>query len=113
MYDAAKNGCIGFASSVAAQLKLDDPGIRIDCICPDTRKTGLLQDDVWDKFPQEGFTAMEEVAEATGAIIGDERGAQWNGVAPELIRGTRVAREPPALKDENVGERMSQAVLHK
>ncbi|KAF9884204.1 dual specificity protein kinase kns1 [Aspergillus nanangensis] len=90
MYASAKHGCVGLTRSLAQTAY--QAGIRVNCICPGSVSTGLLQQEEWEDFGKGEFTPIGKVVEAVEAFLEDE---SLYGVAAELIQGRRYFRPPP------------------
>lgn len=67
MYTAAKHGVLGFARAITPTFFKS--GVRVNCLCPSTVKTGLLTQEEWDMFPGIEYTRAEKVGEVVLMMI--------------------------------------------
>ncbi|KAI1503788.1 hypothetical protein F5X99DRAFT_374444 [Biscogniauxia marginata] len=104
LYAATKAGILNFMRSVAGPFYKND-GIRTYAICPGSVRTNLLGKDLWDAYPQQYLTSMENVTATVDALI---RGGQMkdsdgqvvdlnseHGLAAEIFVDDIYFRGPP------------------
>jgi NAD(P)-dependent dehydrogenase (short-subunit alcohol dehydrogenase family) len=68
MYSGAKHGVIGFMRSIAKHYYFKDK-IRVNCICPGTVRTNLIDQKAWSTFPDSYFTPVEKIVEVVLMLI--------------------------------------------
>jgi NAD(P)-dependent dehydrogenase (short-subunit alcohol dehydrogenase family) len=73
IYAASKHGVLGFSRSIADHYYVHDR-IRVNCICPSTVKTNLMDEQGWSAFPNEYFTPLSKIAEVVLMLID---GGNW------------------------------------
>lgn len=75
IYSAAKHGVVGFMRSISKNYWVQDR-IRVNAICPGTVKTNLLTAKEWGNFPEEFFTPIEKIVEATLLLVDGRDGEE-------------------------------------
>jgi short-subunit dehydrogenase len=68
MYTAAKHGVVGLTRAVAKHFYYYDK-IRVNCICPGTVRTNLLDAQGWSQFPDSYFTPIEKIVEVVLMLL--------------------------------------------
>jgi len=115
MYSAAKHGVVGLTRSVAKHFYSHDK-IRVNCICPGTVRTNLLDAQGWSQFPDSYFTPVSKIVEvvlmlvdggkmedAKGVVV--EKGKDWMR-AVEVNGMNHYFREQPEFCDKAMEEVM-------
>ncbi|KAI1489641.1 hypothetical protein F5X96DRAFT_599395 [Biscogniauxia mediterranea] len=105
LYAATKAGIINFMRSVAGPFFKND-GIRTYAICPGSVRTNLLSKELWDAYPQNYLTSMDNVTATVNNLI---RGGKMedsngkivdldveNGLAVEVFVDDVYFRGPPS-----------------
>lgn len=93
-----------------------DSGVRVNCICPGTVATGLLEAAAWKTFPQEYMTPVPVVVDAVlklidGDTITDFKGCVVKngsvfGKAVEISVNNFYFRDQPEFSDEAMATTM-------
>ena len=112
--DMSPDGVVGFTRSIAR--KYMDSGVRVNCICPGTVATGLLEAAAWKTFPQEYMTPVPVVVDAVlklidGETITDSKGCVVKngsvfGKAVEISVNNFYFRDQPEFSDEAMATTM-------
>jgi 15-hydroxyprostaglandin dehydrogenase (NAD) len=87
LYSAAKHACLGFMRSIAGRLMKEN--IRVNCICPSSVKTALLNKDAWDAFPPELDTPLTKIVEVVNLVLAD---VAMHGHAIEIMMQDHQSR---------------------
>jgi len=76
-YCASKHGVVGLMRSIAPFYYNDkDINARVNCICPGTVKTNLLDPTAWATFSDDVFVPIEKITDTVLMLIdGDDDGA--------------------------------------
>lgn len=98
IYAAAKHGVLGFTRSIAKKL-MDDEGIRVNCICPGATRTGIIDPNGWNIFPEDVLTDPEQVAEVVKSVLDDQ---SLYGKAVEIVKNSTYFREQSPFVDDRV-----------
>jgi len=109
MYSGAKHAVVGFTRSIAKHYYIHDK-IRVNCICPGTVRTNLLDSTAWSTFPDEYFTPVEKIVEVVLMLVDGGKMKDSKGVvvpadknfmrAVEVNGRNHYFREQPAYCDE-------------
>lgn len=108
IYSGTKHGVIGFTRSIAKGLIKE--GIRCNTICPGVFRTGLVDDETWDRvFPADVFGDVSSVVNRVLQLIdGNElvdavnnRVAEGKvyGLTVEIVVDQCYLREPPIFSN--------------
>jgi len=82
MYAGAKHAVVGFMRSIAKAFYFNDR-IRVNCICPGTVRTNLLDSEAWQQFPDSYFTPVEKIVEVVTMLIDGGKMIDSKGVVVE------------------------------
>jgi NAD(P)-dependent dehydrogenase (short-subunit alcohol dehydrogenase family) len=84
-------GVLGFVRAVAGYYKVND-GVRLNALLPGAVRTSLLEEAIWDQFPQNAITSMDLISKVVlGFLDGDEIVDSKNvRVAPENNYGQGI-----------------------
>lgn len=104
LYAAAKHGVVGFMRSVAPVLAKEK--IRVNCTLPGAVRTNLCSGDVWDMFPKEQFTTVDNIVDAVVGLLEDP---SKTGKAAEISMGKVYYREQHEFCDEQMKAIMGAA----
>jgi NAD(P)-dependent dehydrogenase (short-subunit alcohol dehydrogenase family) len=109
IYVASKHGVLGFLRSIAEHFYTHDK-IRVNCICPSTVKTNLLDDSAWSEFPAEYFTPLSKIVDTVlmfidGGDLVDTKGVTYPkgkdyGLAAEISQTNHYFREVVPYGDD-------------
>ncbi|ROT40442.1 NAD(P)-binding protein [Sodiomyces alkalinus F11] len=69
MYTAAKHGVLGLVRAMSERLGGEN--IRVNAILPGAIRTTLHSKEIWEQFPQQDFTPVEEVVAAVLGMVED------------------------------------------
>ncbi|KAL7627922.1 hypothetical protein AAE478_002117 [Parahypoxylon ruwenzoriense] len=103
LYAASKAGIINFMRSVAP-LFYEQDRIRTYAICPGSVRTNLLPKELWDAYPQECITRIENVTSIVESLVeGVQLEDSWGqrfekstvGLAIEIFVDDVYFRRPP------------------
>jgi NAD(P)-dependent dehydrogenase (short-subunit alcohol dehydrogenase family) len=95
IYTGAKHGVLGFMRAISNHYYAED-GIRVNALLPGTVKTNMMNDEVWERFPEEQFTPVETCVDVVvGLVDGSDVGK-----AVETSAKNVYIREPPEFCDE-------------
>lgn len=82
----------------------------MNCICPGTVRTGLIEPEAWETFPQQYFTPIEVITDTVLKLVdGNDmidasshavKAGELYGRAVEVICDNIYFREPPPFCDE-------------
>ncbi|KAF2093838.1 NAD(P)-binding protein [Rhizodiscina lignyota] len=92
VYSASKFGVVGLMRSIAKYYFLHD-GIRVNCICPGTVRTNLLDAQGWANFPEEYFTPVEKIVESVLMLVDGKDMTDAYGTKVEAGKGYGLAVE--------------------
>lgn len=87
--------------------------IRVNCICPGSVRTNLLEKEGWDAMPQEYFTSVENVAMTVKKLVDGEESEKW-GKAWEIAGSDvfeRGQREYASRMVEELMERLARQAV--
>lgn len=96
-----------------------DSGVRVNCICPGTVATGLLEEAAWKMFPQQYMTPISVVVDTVlklidGETITDSKGhvvesGSVFGKAVEISVNNFYFRDQPEYSDEAMAALMGSS----
>lgn len=104
LYAAAKHGVVGLMRSIAPSLAKEN--IRVNCTLPGAVRTNLCSGDVWDMFPKEQFTTLENIVDTVVTLLEDQ---SLTGKAAEISMGKVYYREQHEFLDEQMKAIMGAA----
>lgn len=83
-YCAAKHGVLGLMRSIAPFF-YEKAGVRVNCICPGSVRTNLLEQRAWDTFGPDVFVPIEKISQVVLMLIdGHDDGGRIVGSGPPL-----------------------------
>lgn len=97
MYTAAKHGVLGLMRAMSEKLGREN--IRVNAILPGAIRTTLHSREIWEQFPQQDFTPVEEVV---AAVLGMVEDGKANGKALEISAGEVFDRRQPDYCNETM-----------
>lgn len=104
LYAAAKHGVVGFMRSIAGQLKKEN--IRVNATLPGAVRTNLCSGDVWDMFPADQFTTIDNIVDTVVKLLEDP---SLTGKAAEISMGNVYYREQADFCDKQMRAIMGAA----
>lgn len=109
---------MGLVRSIGKHFYVND-GIRVNCICPGTVKTNILDSREWSLFPDAYFTPIEKVVEVVlmlvdGGDMADTKGAKVTSQkawarAVEVSGKNHYFQEQPKYSDKLMESLMGEA----
>ena len=83
--------------------QLQPENIRLHSILPGAIRTTLYSNDIWQQFPKDDFTPVEQVVEAVMSLVNDK---ESTGKALEISAGEVLDREQPGYMNDTMARIM-------